>query len=175
MAKNFNQKTAENLFRHKLRTMIGSVAHTQNVADQAMELAGQFMTEDAQGNSDTYRILENVSCVCEEALLVLSEAICKEPTSSSFIRSDKSYQSEEASALQNHQNAQKLAELDQQRKNLLSLVCRILQAHPGYKLRPSELAAETVGDLSCLSQEARACLHNRMERDYHVRTSIEDI
>ena len=27
-------------------------------------------------------------------------------------------------------------------------VCRILQAGPGYKLRPSELAAETVGDIA---------------------------
>lgn len=43
MAKNFNPRTAESLFKQKLRTMIGSTAHTQNIADQAMELAGQFM------------------------------------------------------------------------------------------------------------------------------------
>ena len=40
MAKNFNPRTAESLFKQKLRTMIGSTAHTQNIADQAMELAG---------------------------------------------------------------------------------------------------------------------------------------
>lgn len=67
MAKNFNPRTAESLFKQKLRTMIGSTAHTQNIADQAMDLAGQFMTEDAISNSDAYRVLENVSCVCEEA------------------------------------------------------------------------------------------------------------
>ena len=39
MAKNFNPRTAESLFKQKLRTMIGSTAHTQNIADQAMELA----------------------------------------------------------------------------------------------------------------------------------------
>lgn len=52
MAKNFNPRTAESLFKQKLRTMIGSTAHTQNIADQAMELAGQFMTEDEISNSD---------------------------------------------------------------------------------------------------------------------------
>ena len=41
MAKNFNPRTAESLFKQKLRTMIGSTAHTQNIADQAMELAVQ--------------------------------------------------------------------------------------------------------------------------------------
>lgn len=64
MAKNFNPRTAESLFKQKLRTMIGSAAHTQNIADQTMELAGQFMTEDEISNSDTYRVIENVSCVC---------------------------------------------------------------------------------------------------------------
>ena len=46
MAKNFNQGRAERQFKQKLRTMISSAAHTQNIADQAMDLAGQFMTED---------------------------------------------------------------------------------------------------------------------------------
>lgn len=64
MAKNFNPRTAESLFKQKLRTMIGSTAHTQNIADQAMELAEQFMTEDEISNSDAYRVIENVSCVC---------------------------------------------------------------------------------------------------------------
>lgn len=64
MAKNFNQGRAERQFKQKLRTMISSAAHTQNIADQAMDLAGQFMTEDAISNSDAYRVIENVSCVC---------------------------------------------------------------------------------------------------------------
>ena len=67
----------------------------------------------------------------------------------------------------------RIAELEQQRRNLLFLVCRILQAAPGYRLRPSELAVGNVGDLSCLGQETYASLLNRMERDYPARTSKE--
>ena len=33
-------------------------------------LTGQFMTEDEISNSDAYRVIENVSCVCEEAMQV---------------------------------------------------------------------------------------------------------
>ncbi len=77
MAKNFNQERAERQFKQKLRTMISSAAHTQNIADQAMDLAGQFMTEDAISNSDAYRVIENVSCVCEEAMQVLIEELKK--------------------------------------------------------------------------------------------------
>lgn len=77
MAKNFNPRTAESLFKQKLRTMIGSAAHTQNITDQTMQLAGQFMTEDEISNSDTYRVIENVSCVCEEAMQVLVEELQK--------------------------------------------------------------------------------------------------
>lgn len=76
MAKNFNQGRAERQFKQKLRTMISSAAHTQNIADQAMDLAGQF-TENAISNSDAYRVLENVSCVCEEAMQVLIEELKK--------------------------------------------------------------------------------------------------
>lgn len=78
MAKNFNQgRRAERQFKQKLRTMISSAAHTQNIADQAMDLAGQFMTEDAISNSDAYRVIENVSCACEEAMQVLIEELKK--------------------------------------------------------------------------------------------------
>lgn len=77
MAKNFNQGRAERQFMQKLRMMISSSAHIQNIADQAMELSVQFMTEDAQNNSDAYRVLENVSCVCEEAMQVLLEEVQK--------------------------------------------------------------------------------------------------
>lgn len=73
--------------------------------------------------------------------------------------------SAESSALQHRWIVQRLEELEQQRKNLLFLVCRILQAAPGYKLRPSELAPETVGDLSSLSQEAVCSLLIRMTKE----------
>lgn len=75
-------------YKQKLRTLIGSVTHTQNIADQALALAKGLMTETEQNDSDACRVIENVSCVCEEALQVLfdelqrgtrlHEIICKE-------------------------------------------------------------------------------------------------
>ena len=59
--------------------MTGSVSHTLNIADQAMDLAEQFMTEGELINSDAYRVLENLTCVCEDALRVLCNAISKHP------------------------------------------------------------------------------------------------
>ncbi len=64
-------------FRQKLRALIGSVTHTQNIADQAMALAKDLMTEAEQEDSDALRVMENVSCVCEEALQALCEELKK--------------------------------------------------------------------------------------------------
>ena len=80
-------------------------------------------------------------------------------------------QSEEALTLQIRQSFQELASLEKRRKKLLFSLCRTLRAAPGYKLHPSELAAEIVGDLSCLSQESYAVLMNRMVRESPSRTS----
>lgn len=77
MAKNINQAKVERQYKQKMLAMTGSVSHTLNIADQAMELAGQFMTEDEISNSDAYRVIENVSCVCEEAMQVLVEELQK--------------------------------------------------------------------------------------------------
>ena len=175
MAKNINQAKVERQYKQKMLAMTGSVSHTLNIADQAMDLAEQFMTEGELSNSDAYRVLENLTCVCEDALRVLCNAISKHPEGSSSIQGDRAYQSEEASALHSPQTAERLQVLEQQRRNLLFLVCRILQAAHGYRLRPSELAAETVGDLSFLSHEAKAYLVCRMEREDPVRISIEGI
>lgn len=84
-------------------------------------------------------------------------------------------QSGGASFPQSGQTDHRLAELEQQRRNLLFLVCRILQAAPEYRLHPSELAADVVGDLSCLSQESEAYLRNRMVRDSAFQNSIAEI
>ena len=62
-------------YKQKLRTLIGSVTHTQNIADQALALAKNLMTEAEQEDSDACRVIENVSCVCEEALQVLCEEL----------------------------------------------------------------------------------------------------
>lgn len=83
-------------------------------------------------------------------------------------------QSEEALSLLSHQNRERHAVHELQHRNLLFLLCRILPAAPGYRLRPSELAVETVGDLSCLSQESRMMLLNRMEREVPSRTAKGD-
>lgn len=59
---------------------------------------------------------------------------------------------------QSRPTVQECEELETQRRNLVRLLCRVLRSASGYKLRPSELAAETVGDLSFLSQETRVFL-----------------
>lgn len=75
MAKKIDTKIATQQYKQKLRTMIGSIAHTQNIADQAMDLAKRVMCESDLNESDAYRVIENVSCVCEEALQVLIEEL----------------------------------------------------------------------------------------------------
>lgn len=77
MAKTTDRKKQEAQFKNKLRTMIGCVTHMQVVADQAMEMAGRFMTEEEADDSDTLRVIENLSCVCEEALQVFYEELQK--------------------------------------------------------------------------------------------------
>jgi len=70
-------KKMEMRFRQKLRTLIGSVVHTQNIADQAKELAETYMTDAQINDSDACRVIENVSCACEEALQVLTDELSK--------------------------------------------------------------------------------------------------
>ena len=77
MAKTTDRKKQEAQFKNKLRSMIGCVTHMQVVADQAMEMAGRFMTAEEADESDVLRVIENLSCVCEEALQVLYEELQK--------------------------------------------------------------------------------------------------
>ena len=77
MAKNINQAKVERQYKQKMLAMTGSLSHTLNIADQTMDLAEQFMTEEELSNSDAYRVIENVSCVCEEAMQVLVEELQK--------------------------------------------------------------------------------------------------
>ena len=55
----------------------------------------------------------------------------------------------------------------------LSGLCRILQDLPGYKLHPSGLVIENVGDLSGLSHEKIMTVYNLMERDFSLETPQE--
>ena len=77
MAKTTDRKKQEAQFKNKLRTMIGCVTHMQVLSDQAMEMAGRFMTAEEADGSDTLRVVENLSCVCEEALQVFYEELQK--------------------------------------------------------------------------------------------------
>ena len=76
---------------------------------------------------------------------------------------------------QSGQIEHRLVQLEKQRMNLLFLLCRILRAAPEYTLHPSELAADVVGDLSCLSQESEAYLRNRMVKDSAFQSATADI
>lgn len=62
---------AEKQYRLKVASLLGSVTHTQVLADQALEQAGLFMDDRDLEESDVVRALENFSCVCEETLEVL--------------------------------------------------------------------------------------------------------
>ena len=68
-------EAAKKQFKQKLRTLIGAVTHAQNIADQALGLAEDCMTEAEREDSDACRVIENVSCACEEALQVLCEEL----------------------------------------------------------------------------------------------------
>lgn len=74
MTKTMKEKQ-EAQYKQKLRTLIGGVTHTQNIAEQALALAKDLMTEAEQEDSDTCRVIENVSCACEEALRVLCDEL----------------------------------------------------------------------------------------------------
>ena len=64
-------------WRHKLMTLVGCVTHAQVVADQAIGLANRFMKYDEMDDSDAVRTVENLSCMCEEALQVRGSAMVK--------------------------------------------------------------------------------------------------
>lgn len=74
MAKNINQAKVERQYKQKMLAMTGSLSHTLNIADQTMDLAEQFMTEEELSNSDAYRVLENVICACEDALSTIAKS-----------------------------------------------------------------------------------------------------
>lgn len=71
MTNQYSPERAEKQYRLKIASLIGIVTHAQTVADQARELAAQFMDDRELEDSDTCRVLENLSCSCEEALEVL--------------------------------------------------------------------------------------------------------
>lgn len=77
MIKKQNNEKLREQWRHKLMTLVGCVTHTQVVADQAIELANRFMNYDEMDGSDAVRVVENLSCMCEEALQVICAELAK--------------------------------------------------------------------------------------------------
>lgn len=65
------------LWRQKLMALVGCVTHTQVVADQAIGIANKFMRYDEMDGSDAVRTVENLSCMCEEALQVICAELAK--------------------------------------------------------------------------------------------------
>lgn len=77
MAKRQDNEKLREQWRHKLMTLVRCVTHTQVVADQAIGLANRFMKYDEMDDSDAVRTVENLSCMCEEALQVICAELAK--------------------------------------------------------------------------------------------------
>ena len=66
MRNQHSAERAEKQFRQKITALIGTVTHTQVLAEQALEQAGLFMDVLEMDESDTLHSLENLVCVCDE-------------------------------------------------------------------------------------------------------------
>ena len=62
-------------FKQKLSMLLSVVAHTKNITDQVMDLTDDIMSNSDKEASDMLRVVENLSCVCEETLGVLVEEL----------------------------------------------------------------------------------------------------
>lgn len=77
MAKKLDTGKMKEQWRKKLMTLVGCVTRTQAVADQAIGMANKFMRYDEMDDSDAVRTVENLSCVCEEAMQVICKELAK--------------------------------------------------------------------------------------------------
>lgn len=75
MRKQQSMETAKKQLRQKFRYLAASVLRLQMATDQAMEQAQSTMSAEEIETCDAYRVMENLSCVCEETLEVLNEEI----------------------------------------------------------------------------------------------------
>ena len=83
--------------------------------------------------------------------------------------------SEQPSASQTDQTAELLYELEQQRRNLLTLIYHALEDCPVYKLQPSEIRAENVGDVYSLAPDEVKFWHFLRVREGHARVATSYI
>ena len=77
MAKKLDTEKVKEQWRQKLTSLVGCVAHTQVVADQAIGIANRFMKYDEMDDSDAVRVVENLSCMCEEAMQVICAELAR--------------------------------------------------------------------------------------------------
>ena len=75
MAKKPVRERQEARLRRKLHRLTGCVRHTQCVSDEALKIAGCFMTAEEADYSDVCGAVERLSCACEEVLEVLCEEL----------------------------------------------------------------------------------------------------
>ena len=93
MEKTLKEKQAAQ-FELQLHALIGYATFVQKTADRALTLAGDFMTDAEQEDSDVLRVTGSLSFVCGEALQVLraelqkgtrlSERLCNKNQFTSF-------------------------------------------------------------------------------------------
>lgn len=77
MAKKQDMEKQKEQWRQKLTSLVGCVTHTQVVADQAIGIANKFMRCDEMDGSDAVRVVEYLSCACEEAMQVICAELAK--------------------------------------------------------------------------------------------------
>lgn len=77
MAKKLDTEKVKEQWRQKLTSLVGCVTHTQVVADQAIGIANRFMKYHEMDDSDAVRVVENLSCMCEEAMQVICAELAK--------------------------------------------------------------------------------------------------
>lgn len=126
-----------------------------------------FQADDEFVEAMKNNLVSNFGCSLKPVVNEVKGVNCEEVS--------KSRQLEEALSPHTPENGCICQGLERHRQNLLSLLCRVLRAAPEYKLRPSELAVENVGDLSSLSQETRGYLYMRMVPERPSRTATSDI
>lgn len=158
-------------FSHKVNDVVDCLDRVCKLVDEALSEAEGFLCASERDGSATVGALTELSLVCGEMKDAIFASCDRQPVpfEGAGVRG-RACRSRGACLPQSLPPRQRLAALSRQRRNLLSLVCRILASSPGYRLRPSDIAAENVGDLSCLSREEECRLRLRVVKDSPVRT-----
>lgn len=136
--------------------------------DVAMNMIEAHATEAELAADKRYNML----CSLFELMKSMMEGPHEDDSEASICNA---YQSSAPSAPRNRRSHGTQPQQDPGRARRFAAVCRILQVLPGYKLHPSGLAIESVGDLSCLSREKTQEYYSLMSKDFLVQSPIKDI